>query len=392
MNQNKITEATTEDSKGTSGLLRKWQTAAPSSKSNLSILTHSGRTNPDTFVLQKVGVDLIPSSKGPKLGTGQFGTVYEGLWAGQRVAVKLTEDFNDYNAYTEVKRLRSSLDAVAQTCLPIVYHQEISSYPVDADKDDDFIPTIEGEDEEGKVCYVTIMEFLQPLHQSTLSYFSRINHVGKDLENLDQMVLDTFKSIQKSLPKHLRSAIQHACEKENVPQEIQELLVVRCQSMLPGIILNLDKVSRKPNPGKIVFGVDASPWSRIEDIFRIDCDAEKKFVIAIKDVMKATESSEVKLSIGAAQKLAYTISDRLIELCLRDTRLPIEPLKIPANYKGINKASTNTTQNKDVKRFILGLKQLSKVGILYHDAHSGNVMQRTNGEIVIVDVGFFEFS
>lgn len=293
--------------------------------------------------MNKHDIQVIPSgsSNYGVLGQGMYGIVFDVLWKGKRFALKITNNFDDANAYAVVLRLKQKVPTIPASSLPTVYLQ---------DKINDY--------------YFTLMENLRPLSDTLKSALFNVKYYD-DYTPITPNIVAKFSS---QFIKHLNQIFVSVLGDQLAHEVMNDSLPVRDKKYDE----KFERFVELLNQGKI--------WPVFPD--RDGPDGYISFEIELQDVLKRYMSWEKTKS--SADKISKKFT-RFMKSHLTTTEFPISGKKTD---KKLN------ISDPKAKKLYLAMRWLTQNGYLKNwiDVHPGNIMIRpSTGEFVVADIGMFKF-
>ena len=407
----KLFEASLEDSGGSKGVLSKWA----GSKSldyfrNNPIGSIAQRQDDlEEYALSSIGATLIPSGRGSELGSGAYGSVHECLWNGKRVAVKITQTEGDYVAYKKISELAGGLPELSRRCLPVILHQEI----VDL-RSERFQSRPGRQPTPGPRFYLTVLEFLVPVPSDIKSHLSLSNADATSKNSrLHKIVDETMRVVKSSISTHLTQIVELTCGELRLPEQVTSQILNVVNKSLAELTTKISNAGIEYKEVNEAIDLNRAPRVRLDNTAGKNSNVRAFFSNPTREIEKIL-LTVVQLPEFLQKKIEHVLNDSktveslvtksaslVIKQVLEDVKVSdVRVMKVPRTLDLLKSkeeenpdlVSTRGVKNKNVQAFMLGLKGLEKHGILYSDAHSSNIMQRPNGQIVLVDVGMFSFA
>ncbi len=324
------------------------------------------------------------------LGWGEFGIVYQGENPEYGpVAVKLTLSGQEVNAYRNIKRLKDGLetrDPEAGNVLPTILDiRTLASPPVAPEGEIRPGKFVEKEGGQRYKVFVVQMELLEKLD----------SNIRSDI--FGPAPMDAYP------PEVRKRFVEEYLTVENIYSALTGILG---EDRWEDILVSLD-------PGPVAESQRALPikdkrafpvFEEIEKVLPrlrqayLEAPAENHF-FALNDISKLLASTITKAFqkhlknerlMGVVESLAGFVLPQQMAANVRLPQYDPEKIKDSPGLRSSIMAPTEL-QPRVAKNFYKRLKKLEKWDAQYGDVHANNLMQRSNGDLVVADVGLFLF-
>jgi hypothetical protein len=321
--------------------------------------------------LVAAGIALAPRGSGTShLGRGSYGVVIDGvhLASGRRVAVKITEDAGEAEAYRKVQTLRASAGESAGVLPEILF---IS-------------------DNNRTRYYLIVMEVLQSLPRGIADVFD-----GGDTWKGPQPAL--APTVGKSSPNIIHNAVEALRE---IFDEAGSLALTKVEKERLATARKI-AIARAPtafemflNPpvlGKTRSKIQITAEQFEEEFNKVVGSA---IVSACIGLSQAEREDFEQLVHVARANVGFSLAN---EFSSGKFAVPFEVTTPSSNYERNRTRQEDqrvqATRSPQIQTFWRRVKDLNqKLGIDFHDMHVGNVMMRgSTRELVVADVGLFMF-
>lgn len=317
-------------------------------------------------------IKLLPSSKDENamLGTGMFGVVYDALYNGNRVAMKVA-DPNDTKGYIKVMEQKHKLPPFVAKHFPEIYLAEVIK------------------DDNGHSFGVVIMEILEPIssdimisanwgtnrgiqphfdlkHDSDAETATRPNFTAKSPEKdhkevaASRMASFYDRFLERSIRKALSTLINTAINDRDIDLIIDHLYddnefleMYKKSNLLPTMVSNFLNVLNKTFP---------------------------------MTVMKKINEFGIKNGVYID---VNTLCKKITKELYSHYYSYVDP--VPGKYTEKDILENIESSSERLDEFLRALKYLvDHTNIEFNDIHGGNVMERpSDGSLVISDLGYF---
>ncbi len=345
----------------------------------------------------KEGITIDPEP----LGSGEFGIVYRGenpAWG--PVAVKMTLSGQEINAYRNIKKLKDGLetrDPQAANVLPeILDISVLPSPPVDPEGTIRRGKFIEKEGGQKYKVFVVQMELLDSLDPATRVDVFGADPLGKPEPEVRKRFVDNYLAID-----NIYSALEKLIGEDRLEKIFSTLESPESASMRRGTDPGPVTEQALPIKDERAFPIFREIEKKLADLKRayLRSDPENDY-FAIHD-MKRHISTYVKdafekyitdpealrtLNIMASPEILGKQLDANMRLSQYDPETIGRSSALAASM-----VPPSEIKSQVAKNFYNRLKKLEKYDTQYGDVHAHNLMQRSNGDLVVADVGLFLF-
>ena len=341
-------------------------------------------------LLKQYEADAGLTIEGDPLGSGEFGIVYKGENPEYGpVAVKLTLSGQEVNAYRNIKKLKDGLesrDPDAANVLPTILDiRTLASPPVAPEGEVRPGKFIEKEGAPRYKVFVIQMELLEKLDAEIRS------------DIFGPAPLDAYP------PEVRKRYVEEYLTIENIYSALEGILGAdRWEDLLDSI-----------DPGPVTEARGALPIKdkRAFPVFReidkvlprlrkayLESDPENH-IYALNDISRLLASVVTKAFqkyvknerlMGVVESMAGFVLPRQMAANARLPQYDPEKIKDSPGLRSSIMAPTEI-QPRVAKSLYKRLKKLEKWDAQYGDVHAHNLMQRSNGDLVVADVGLFLF-
>lgn len=298
--------------------------------------------------MRQLNLKLVPTAKRTPgtLGQGAYGIVFHVVRGNKQMAMKMTRESSDSEAYNKVMKIRSEVPGIVQSVLPVIYDQvEIDRY------------------------YFTLIEYLVPMPSSIKQTLWLSNG---------------FTGISRSTVAKLNSKFV-----SKLDQHIAEVIG---QDAFEDILSfnngkNFNDLKKKIATGRSWVGYN-------DDYFQDSRTTFEIFFKSVQDVLRPYHLSSVPAIRSSALELSEIWKSTVEKGQYSTIKFPefhYEEFRNEYDEESDRVDKMSDIKDPRVRKLLLGLRWLYQNDYMsWNDLHFNNVMMRpSTGELVASDVGNF---
>jgi hypothetical protein len=398
-------------------------------------LSHPKRvaiTNFDSDVLDKLlnayGQQASIQVGDTPLGSGRYGIVYPGENSEYGpVAVKLTLDAQEVNAYRNIKALKDSLESLdpeAGEVLPTILDiRTIPSPPViqrtgTHGRSADFF------EQEGGQTYKVFIIQMERLAEVPTDIRSDVFGVGSTVGPGAGDIDPIEKRLSGDAEERVAADPKYVIKNADIPDRVR---AIKEYLSIQNIYVALEKIFDKERWENLVAAIQADPGPVTEGPRGVLPIQDKRAFPPFREIEKLLPALQQQYLASAAasdghrtslQKIHRELANKISHIFrkyVKDDTLAGQveassgfmlPLQMAANVRmpqydpetieadpGLSSAFMlpGELQTKVGKNLYNRLKKLEQHNVRYGDVHQDNLMMRADGELVVADIGLFLF-